>query len=440
MNSMRLALISLLFFLSACGGGGNSNSTPPANTPAVNVAPIANAGADQTVPTATAISLDASASSDPDNDNLSYQWRIISAPSQSEAIINNANSVTASFTGDFRGQYQFSVTVSDGQSSATDTVTLTLVSELEQQSGSLSQVLKAIDYGSNQDQRWRQPNSQQQLNFSRAIQAVINQSYLDASDYAARLGYQLIEFTDTDNLANNVHFLLQENPNLSSQQLLAGGTYVFRHDGINAVLQAPHPRSDINTELQAIENYFITNSKVLMLAGTRRDSSLQATQCSGDFFASDTAHNTDTLFFVAHKVLSETDLDKVFVEFHGFGTNSLSNLQTQCNTSSPLLVNLSEGIDYQSDSNEANLRQLFRQEINRAGNINACLFGNQATSLGGTTNVAGRFTNNSPDACTVSATISSRRFLHVEQSFEVRANHRAEMAEHLKQALNKLFQ
>ena len=73
MNSMRLPPISLLFFLNACGGGGNRSPTPPASTPAVNAAPIANAGADQTVPTATTISLDAGASSDPDNDNLTYQ-------------------------------------------------------------------------------------------------------------------------------------------------------------------------------------------------------------------------------------------------------------------------------------------------------------------------------------------------------------------------------
>ena len=86
--------------------------------------PIANAGNDRSVTVGGAINLDGSGSSDPDGDALTYSWRQISGPT---VAIRNANQVRASVTApSSSGTLVFELTVSDGTSSATDSVTVTV--------------------------------------------------------------------------------------------------------------------------------------------------------------------------------------------------------------------------------------------------------------------------------------------------------------------------
>jgi hypothetical protein len=63
--------------------------------PPANQHPIANAGPDQTVASASHVTLDGSASTDPDSDQLTYAWRQISGP----PVFNNVpNTSTITFT------------------------------------------------------------------------------------------------------------------------------------------------------------------------------------------------------------------------------------------------------------------------------------------------------------------------------------------------------
>ena len=90
-----------------------------------NCAPVADAGADQTVTTGQLVTLTAAGSEDANGDPITYSWRFQSKPTGSTATLANATSVSSSFTADFAGFYVLSLIVNDGQvSSLLDTVVI----------------------------------------------------------------------------------------------------------------------------------------------------------------------------------------------------------------------------------------------------------------------------------------------------------------------------
>lgn len=94
-----------------------------------NRAPIANAGNNQTVTADQTVTLNGASSSDPDGDALTYQWQQTSGPS---VTLNNANRAQPSFTATQTAQQQnlvFSLTVSDGTLSSSDSVGITITAE-----------------------------------------------------------------------------------------------------------------------------------------------------------------------------------------------------------------------------------------------------------------------------------------------------------------------
>src|SRR6056297_1170454 len=91
-----------------------------------NTAPVADAGADQTVTAGDTVNLDGSASFDDDGDTLTYSWAFVSVPEGSEASLTNADTVGATFTADLVGDYVVELVVNDGtEDSAADQVTIT---------------------------------------------------------------------------------------------------------------------------------------------------------------------------------------------------------------------------------------------------------------------------------------------------------------------------
>ena len=89
----------------------------------LNSAPVADAGADQTAPVGTLVTLDGSGSFDVDGDPLSYDWSLTGTPQGSTAILSNPSIVNPGFVVDLPGTYTATLIVDDGISdSAADIV------------------------------------------------------------------------------------------------------------------------------------------------------------------------------------------------------------------------------------------------------------------------------------------------------------------------------
>lgn len=90
----------------------------------VNHAPVADAGADQSV-TLDTVQLDGSGSSDPDGDALTYKWTL-SVPTDSSAVLSDFTIVNPTFVADVDGTYVATLVVNDGTTdSAPDSATVT---------------------------------------------------------------------------------------------------------------------------------------------------------------------------------------------------------------------------------------------------------------------------------------------------------------------------
>ncbi|MFQ5581507.1 MAG: PKD domain-containing protein [Mariprofundaceae bacterium] len=97
----------------------------------VNHAPVADAGADQSIIRGATAFLDGSASSDANGDTLSYAWTIDSAPMGSAAALTGATTAMPGLTPDLAGDYIISLVVNDGLiDSAADTVLISVSANL----------------------------------------------------------------------------------------------------------------------------------------------------------------------------------------------------------------------------------------------------------------------------------------------------------------------
>jgi len=104
------------------------NSDPDTVTVSTeNSKPVADAGPDQSAETGQTITLDGSGSSDADHGSLTYQWALTTRPANSQAVLQNATDIQATFVPDLIGEYIAQLIVNDGTlSSDPDTATLTV--------------------------------------------------------------------------------------------------------------------------------------------------------------------------------------------------------------------------------------------------------------------------------------------------------------------------
>jgi hypothetical protein len=109
----------------AVDDGLESSAPDTVTVVAVNSAPVASAGPDQTVPIGATVTLDGSDSSDMDGDLLTFDW-LLTPPAGSSATLSDPAAVMPTFDVDLPGSYSAELVVNDGTvDSAPDTVTIT---------------------------------------------------------------------------------------------------------------------------------------------------------------------------------------------------------------------------------------------------------------------------------------------------------------------------
>ena len=94
--------------------------------PATNTAPVADAGADQSVRPPVTVTLDGSGSSDADGDTLTYSWTQLSGTTVTLSDTTSATPTFAATAVTTSTDLRFQLTVSDSSATATDQVVITL--------------------------------------------------------------------------------------------------------------------------------------------------------------------------------------------------------------------------------------------------------------------------------------------------------------------------
>ncbi len=125
MGKAKLSILAtaVVLGLTACGGGSSSSVEREEPT---NNAPVANAGAAQSVTTGAEVTVSGAESSDADNDTLTYAWELTTVPDGSTAELSSGTTETVTFTPDIGGEYVVSLIVNDGTTnSSASTVTIT---------------------------------------------------------------------------------------------------------------------------------------------------------------------------------------------------------------------------------------------------------------------------------------------------------------------------
>ena len=88
------------------------------NVSGANVAPVANAGDNQSVVTGSLVSLSGTASTDANGDTLTYKW-VLSVPTGSSAVLSSDTDAQPAFIADISGTYVAGLTVNDGKVNGT---------------------------------------------------------------------------------------------------------------------------------------------------------------------------------------------------------------------------------------------------------------------------------------------------------------------------------
>lgn len=298
-----------------------------------------------------------------------------------------------------------------------------------QQSGSLTDYLNAkIDNMPDEGtDAYHDPNEEEAATFKMAILKLGDQEYPSAAESLALLGYQLVEFLDN---ASSKTFYLVEEPD-DAENPTYGGTYIFcpTCPVSNVVIQTPHSVKDSKTGKQGIAIFYTLGSQWLMSNSAHRCNSSEASECSGTtsvcgngsspYPLSDAAHNDQSWMQVATQALDElhtnADHSSVFLQLHGFNKDSRPS-----DFPDGILSNGTRSTPAENKLFSSQLKEALEQrcgcdiaEYHRSPEID---------QLGGTTNVQGRYLNESPDPCSVKGSFNSAKFLHFEQSADLRAD------------------
>jgi len=222
--------------------------------------------------------------------------------------------------------------------------------------------------------------------------------------------YHLTEFTDIS--SGRSYCVLMESGDVDGNGKVdkGWGTFIVDPAATRELnIAIPHPFDDSRTQDQGLGIFAATNSRSFLLAGARRELG-DKRDCPGDdeqdmCFASDVAHNEDTMFFVATQELAAFygARDWAQLQFHGNARCSATDIHMSYGVRIPIT-----GTDKLSVL-KSKLREHHPDWI-------VTLFGEPGNPcpLNGTTNVEGQLLN----------AAAPRHFIHIEQFMDSQRNDR----------------
>jgi hypothetical protein len=185
------------------------------------------------------------------------------------------------------------------------------------------------------------------------------------------------------------------------------------------IIGVPHASYDLSTLAEGVAMFDQLDARALIAAGTHRCAHPSESGCDGTtsvcgdddapHLVSDMAHSGDTVFQVAHELLSDLFETDQVLSVHGMSGDGVS---VSNGTTDPTAT----------DSSEAVLAAALAAAL-PGEYVTVCNEHDGATldpRLCGTTNVQGRYVNGSAAPCTQEAPAASHRFWHLEQSLEIR--------------------
>ncbi len=321
------------------------------------------------------------------------------------------------------------------------------------ESGDLAAYLNGITFGTENDGLFQVPDEAQTTGFENVVSLILAGDYDQAGASAQPLGYELVAWTDT--VTAGLYYVLREVNPVPSPLTVGGGTYVFHPSATyNVAIHAPHPRSDTNTNREAITTFMMSDVRYFMMAGTHRRSHPDPSTCQdfSDYRPSDAVHNTAHYFYMAHKAMEDFDDTIHYIELHGYSGDSFDTVVSQCNTGgNPAVANISETVS-DDNADEYTLMHSLESALNEGGEIAACIYSTLLDTgpndkytqyLGGSTNTPARYTNGSSSVCTQAALVenNSHRYVHLEQSWAIRetSEMREKMAAYIAGAIRDYY-
>ena len=186
------------------------------------------------------------------------------------------------------------------------------------------------------------------------------------------------------------------------------------------VLEVPHHPHDSATAPQGARLLRALAARALVLNKEHRCSDPDPTSCpgtttvcAGAYRESDVAHHTRNTFHVLHKWWSDRDVETVFVQLHGFAAPDGDHAEVGDGTNN----------DFDPTSIATAFATALASHGPEPASIHACQAAEGPTpeNMCGTNNLQGRYTNEAGiDECFESTTMSSGRFVHIEQSTTLR--------------------
>jgi len=289
--------------------------------------------------------------------------------------------------------------------------------QIPSESGDLTAVVASMVFPVAGILNYVPPSGDQKTAFRSALNALLNGDETGALQEFQNLDLKITRFSD---VSGETFFLIRE----TGPTPRGWGLYAINQDATRKViLEAPHPIADQATETEAASFFLSLSARALLIGGAHRCASPDLSSCDGtttvcstssadeSFRISDAAHSEEQVFEIVHEEILSTDGSLTTVALHGFDQQTGDPHAFVSNGTTSTAI---------SSVSANRFVSLLKTATGVANAAQSCNDGSAGARLCGTDDLQGRFTNGSSDACTTASTAATQRFLHIEQSLDLR--------------------